>query len=236
MVFRLSFILLIFCFVVSGCKKEEENEAALQISISHKVDSQPLQMNSMMYTCDAGYQYEVTKLNYYLSHFVFTKSDGSRYESDTVLYVDAAPGNSNTLLLENFPPGNYTGVSFYLGLDSVRNITNGLPTTTENINMIWPDVMGGGYHFMKLEGHYKDNNGTYGFAIHLGKNSHLVLIHLNRSFGISANNPAQLNLTMNINEWFRNPEVYDFNADGNYSMSNDTAMNKLSVNGSDIFN
>jgi hypothetical protein len=42
-------------------------------------------------------------------------------------------------------------------------------------------------------------------------------------------------LAMNLNEWFCNPETYDLNIDGNYSMGNMAAMHKLSMNGSDVF-
>lgn len=40
---------------------------------------------------------------------------------------------------------------------------------------------------------------------------------------------------MNLNEWFRNPFIYDFNIDGNYSMGSSAAMAKLKANGVDIF-
>jgi uncharacterized protein YwgA len=40
---------------------------------------------------------------------------------------------------------------------------------------------------------------------------------------------------MNINEWYANPAVYDFEVDGNYSMGLSAAMLKLSKNGKDVF-
>ena len=36
--------------------------------------------------------------------------------------------------------------------------------------MAWPDVMGGGYHFLKLEGHYKKDSLLAGYAMHIGQN------------------------------------------------------------------
>ncbi len=41
---------------------------------------------------------------------------------------------------------------------------------------------------------------------------------------------------MNINEWYKNPEIYDFNTDGGYSMGNMMAMMKIAGNGADVFN
>jgi hypothetical protein len=40
---------------------------------------------------------------------------------------------------------------------------------------------------------------------------------------------------MNVAEWFKNPAIYDFNADGNYSMNSMAAMLKLKNNGTDVF-
>lgn len=231
---RLSFIILSVAVLFAGCHSGNNN-GTLQIKLSHKVDNSALQFDTMAYTCDAGYKYQVTKLNYYLSGFVFTRSDGSSYRSDSVFYVDASQDPGNILVFKNFAPGNYTKVTFYLGLDSMHNISNILPLTMNNINMQWPDMMGGGYHFMKLEGHYIDSSGTWGFAMHLGKNKNLVHIQLNKSFSISENGSGNLSLTMNINQWFRNP-VYDFDKDGNYAMNNDTALYKLCLNGSNVFN
>ena len=49
--------------------------------------------------------------------------------------------------------------------------------------MAWPTAMGGGYHFMKVEGHYLDTSNTIqGFAIHLGKNNNLVNVLINQYF------------------------------------------------------
>ncbi len=190
----------------------------------------------MQYTSDAGYNYEITRLNYYLSGFVFRMTDGSEFKSDVVFYIDAKQPSYNDILFPDFSKGSCAQISFFVGVDSLKNKTDSLLATTDNINMLWPDMMGGGYHFMKLEGHYIDTSGTHGFAMHLGKNKNLVRIMLDSPDINSTGNTANLNLTMNINEWFRNPQIYDFNKDGSYSMGNDSSLQTLANNGTDIFN
>jgi hypothetical protein len=87
---------------------------------------------------------------------------------------------------------------------------------------------------MKLEGLFHDCTSLFGFAMHLGNNPYVVPVTLNRS--LPHNGTADtLRLNMNINEWFENPYIYDFNVDPNYSMGIDTAMMKLSRNGKDVF-
>jgi hypothetical protein len=40
---------------------------------------------------------------------------------------------------------------------------------------------------------------------------------------------------MNVNEWFNSSALYDFDVDGNYSMSNSDAMAKFATNGTHTF-
>lgn len=223
-------MLSVALFAVTACKKNNEKNE-LQLELHYRVDSFPLLFDTLLYHCNAGYNYKVTRLHYYLSGFVFTMADGSVYNHNEVYYVDARQASMNTINLPSFPKGTCSKLNFYIGIDSLKNKTDLLPPTFNNINMGWPDDMGGGYHFMKLEGHYLDSAVSKGFAMHIGKNQFLVPIEINNPSIIS----GKLSLTMNINEWFRNPYIYDFKLHGSYSMNSDSAMQRLSANGKDVF-
>lgn len=232
----LLFVLLISIF---SCKKNDSNPVASRYKIDFRVhytiDGNLLLKDTLIYTNDAGNKYSVSRLEYYISAIKLLKQDGA-FESEDVHYVNFNKEATNSFSLENIPAGNYTGISLILGLDSVHNITNALPPTQENNAMAWPDMMGGGYHFMKLEGYFMDidpNAPENGYAIHLGRNANIVKINKQINFNVESN--KTLNLTMNINEWFRNPNKYDFNTDGNYSMNNKAALAKLAANGTDVF-
>lgn len=93
--------------------------------------------------------------------------------------------------------------------------------------MEWPQLMGGGYHFLKLEGNYIDNSATYGYAMHLGTNNCLIPIKLFSPIHISNDAKTKLKLKMNINEWFKNPHLFDFNLDANNIMGDSINMKKL---------
>ncbi|MBA3900642.1 MAG: hypothetical protein H0X62_10600, partial [Bacteroidetes bacterium] len=97
-----------------------------------------------------------------------------------------------------------------------------------------PEQMGGGYHFLKLEGRFQADNKVLGYAIHLGNNENLVNCKVLHSFDVKLKY-QEVNMEMNLNEWYRNPNVYDFNKDGNYSMSLMPAMKKISENGATVF-
>ncbi len=233
-------VLLLAVSFLYSCKKDEEDvvpvegQNALIIDLGYEVDGQQLAFDTLLYTNDAGSNYGVSRMWYYLSKIYLIKSDSSTVFLKDYIFVDAKSASTNQLKLSAVPIGNYIGMKFNIGLDSAQNITGALPVTTENLNMEWPVQMGGGYHFMKYEGHASDSTGDYGFAMHLGLDAYLVKCAVWSPVVIGAGT-TNIRLVMNLNEWFRNPEIYDFNVDGNYSMGVMSAMIKLSQNGTDVF-
>ena len=232
------YLISIFALILAKCKDDPviNKTGKINFEISYNIDGDTLKRDTIIYTNSSGNKYSVNHFEYYLSGFTFYKNDGSSYKSDDVFYINIKKPLSNKLNIENIPTGDYKSLTYYIGLDSFKNKTNSLPNTIENINMAWPDAMGGGYHFIKLEGYFLDKTGTKqdGYAMHLGTNSNLIKIELNHSFQITSST-INKKLIANINEWFKNPANYDFDIDGNYSMGVKGAMSKLAQNGKDLF-
>lgn len=242
-VFRLNSLLyLLFAVgIFYGCRKVDDIDdkqtapsvSTLTLNIQHKVDSLPFLPDTLMYQNAAGNQYRVTRLEYFISRVVLTSPEGD-ITVDSIYYVNAKTGVGNQIVLRDIPRRHYSGMKFYIGLDSVHNISNSLPPTVENQAMAWPDPMGGGYHFMKMEGHFTDSAALPGFAIHLGRNPNLTEVVITRLIHAEEANET-LSLIMNLNEWFTNPYVYNLKTDGSYTMNNMAAMQKISTNGRDVF-
>lgn len=233
-------VLAIGLVLVSGCKRDEDEEPAptdtsFNVRLEFHMDGVPLEFDTMKFQTAAGYPYSVDRLQFYLSAFEFERNDGSKVTSDEVVYVDAFENKGILFKLTKIPQGTYKSATFLVGLDSLHNITGALENNLDNMNMAWPTMMGGGYHFMKFEGYYTSNDTAYGFAMHMGKNQHLVHTGVTKNMVIN-NASDTLKLRMNLNEWFKNPHIYDFNIDGSGSMYNDAAMLKLKENGADVFN
>jgi hypothetical protein len=119
-------------------------------------------------------------------------------------------------------------------------------------DMMWPDYIGGGYHYMKMNGHWKDlNNIIQPFGFHLGIGqiydsvNHSTIIGFvqnyftvtmpNSSFSIVENATTKTGITMNIESWFATPHVYDLNVWGGSIMQNQAAMHTVAENGADAF-
>lgn len=230
---------MLYSLTGSSCRKEESLPSVssdLTFQIHYEVDGIPLLTDSIRYTNQAGNEYSVNHLEYYLSGLELYGKGQLLYRSDAVYYINALKAETNQMVMPAVPHGTYDSAFILLGLDSLHNLTHALPNTLDNFNMAWPPAMGGGYHFMKLEGYFKDAGGSTqsGYAMHLGKNPNLVRLKIVKSF-IHSNDSKSLFLTMNINEWYKNPLVYDFETDGNYSMGSAQAMLKLKTNGSYVF-
>lgn len=239
-IFNIS-LLLAIVLLFGSCRKDQDiipvkvnGDINLKLNINYKVDGIPLLFDSIMYFNDAGNNYEVTRLEYFISNITFHSTTGKDFAFNKIMYVNAQTPLTNSILIENVPAGEYNSISLNIGLDSAHNISNSLPNTNENINMAWPSSMGGGYHFMKMEGYYVYPPTTTGFTMHLGKNSSLVYCIINKAFTVEPTS-TEIKLSMNLNEWFRHPIMYDFNVDGNFTMGNNQAMGKIAANGIDVF-
>ncbi|MCC7430512.1 hypothetical protein IT568_06710 [bacterium] len=233
-------ILLSQALIFGGCENDDKKSSgSVTFEFMHKVDGETVILDSLKYTNAAENNYSISKLVYYVSDVTFHKSDGTKVETNGYHYVDIKDSTTLEYKFSDVPNGDYTAISFVVGLDSVKNVEHGLPHTTENDNMVWPESMGGGYHYMKLEGKFKNTaNELTGFATHTGRHTnkhYYVNLHLHDLSLKVAGNDVTAHLTMNINEWYKNPNVYDFNVYGAAIMGNPDAQNILQQNGADVF-
>ncbi|MDZ4759033.1 MAG: MbnP family protein [Bacteroidota bacterium] len=225
--------LIVFAF---SCKKNPiviEPNPKFTISLNHVVETSHLSLYKDWYTNQAGNKYRVRHLRYFISNIVLKRNTGNNVFLPVHWLVDVESELSTVRTWLQNVEGNYNGISFFIGVDSASNVTDALGSNLEVQNMAWPDMMGGGYHFLQFEGDYVSKD-TVGFAMHLGRNSQLVKIDINKDFSVLKNG-TNLKLTMDLSEWFKNPYTYNFDTDGNYIMGIDSLMQKISKNGNDVF-
>jgi hypothetical protein len=223
--------------LVASCSKHPimPDKGAIIFNINHHIDGTPLEFDTIKCSNEAGNKYSVSRMSFYLSGFRLYSTNGKEVVDTNFFYIDARTEGTKSFVVDEIPPGDYQAIRFYFGLPPHQNKTNYLPMISENVNMGWPDPMGGGYHFMKFEGHYLDENEQVkGFAIHTGKNQALFEVTLNKEFSVKFKNES-LTLNMNLNEWFTNPHVYDLISDGNYTMSSDSLIAIIVQNGESVF-
>jgi hypothetical protein len=230
-------VILVYALMllVGACRKDPNTQvtASLKLQLKFNVDSSPMQFDTLQYLNSAGQTYSVSHLEFFISNIVLHSTQGD-VASNQVFYVDARRPNTNSIQLDHLPARSYSGISCLIGLDSVHNRTGALYPSQDNNGMFWPVPMGGGYHFMKLEGRVKSADSSLGYAMHLGQNPHLVQANMLGNFQLFDNSTKVSVVAMNIDSWFDTPYVYDFFVDGRYTMAYPVLMMKLKANGADV--
>lgn len=225
--------------------------------VSHEVNGQPLKLNISGYTNAAGNEYIIAGLKYFISD-VTLYGKGNLVKTLTqpkdIYYIDEEIPSTKEIFFNNvIPAGEYDSVSFVFGITGEKNISYRFVNPPENL-MAWPDALGGGYHYMKLDGKWKDINAMLQpFNFHLGigqlyhgtgYNTDSIYAFVQNWFRVSLPGTAftirngelkSLRLVMNISNWFTNPHDYNFNYWGGAVMQNQEAQQTIRENGWNVF-
>lgn len=229
------FVYLLPVLYLLSCNRDEiPLSSSLTLQLDYTVDQKNLFIDTSWYINSAGNSFTINHLEYYISGITFIRSAGDSVRISDYFYIDATKAEYASIQIRNIPMGSYESLVLHIGLLPDQNISYALPPTIENSNMAWPGMMGGGYHFMKLEGYLIQNTQQVGYAVHLGNNPHLVRCVIPMPFHLYAGH-QNAKLVMNINEWFDHPSRYDLIQDGNYTMGDSLLMSKVAKNGQDVF-
>ncbi len=245
--FRRALTLLSITLLVASCGKERVKSVAPQFVFKHNVNGFELQKGTMNYTNLAGNLYEVDELQYFISEITINAADGKIYPITTdsaIHYVDIdIPSTLEWNPVDRLPVTDYSGITFIFGINEAKNKTGRFVNPPER-DMFWPDIMGGGYHYMKMNGKWlAEDNTIKAFNFHLGKgttdvpaafiqNYFSVTLPLNIHAGTLSNT---FKITMNIEKWFESPNLWNWNVIGGQIMQNQDAMRKASENGANVF-
>jgi len=244
--FRLSLALFFIITLMASCKKDEEKSVAPVFVFKHNINGAELQKGVMKYTNLAGNNYEVDELQYFISEIRLKTADGRfiPIESDSAIhYVDIAiPSTLGWSPKDLIPVTDYDSISFVFGINEAKNKT-GLFVNPPERDMFWPDMMGGGYHYMKMNGKWKATGDTIkAFNFHIGigmgsmgmfyQNYFTVTLPLKMHIDDSYH---EFDIIMNIDKWFEAPNLWDWNLIGGQIMQNQSAMHKACENGANVF-
>ena len=263
---RFLIFVLAICVIVllfSCCKNDDDDNQPvaetghIKLKFSHYVDGQPLNKDTMIYINPAGNHYEVSQLMYFISDVILYKSDGTTQIIDdwkAINYVDIdIPSTLTWDVYDDIPVGTYDSITFIFGITGEKNQSFMFVNPPES-NMMWPDVLGGGYHYMMLNGKWRDTiNNIENFNFHIGigqlYKSNVIDVDSiyafvqnyfnvslpNSSFTIEKDVTREIEIIMNIDSWFKTPHNYDHNYWGGSIMQIQPAMQTAKENGYDVF-
>jgi hypothetical protein len=173
--------LIVSAIFFASCKKDNSTpynadvKADLSVEFDNIAGSSDLQLNTGSYTNSSGETFTVTKLKYYVSNFVLTKTDGTIYtvpQDSSYFLIDESDGTEHAPVL-HVPEGEYKSVNFLVGVDSLRSTmdvsfrTGVLDPTSDGGDMYWG--WNSGYIFFKMEGTSAASTATGNlFMYHIG--------------------------------------------------------------------
>ena len=113
-----------FAFLFTSCDKDKAIATDITINFIHTVDGSDLITNSMIYTNEAGENYDVQTLKYLMSDITLHSENGSSLLLDEVHFIDISDESTFNFTYNDVPNNNYTSISFDMGLDSSNNISD----------------------------------------------------------------------------------------------------------------
>jgi len=235
-------LLLIF---FASCHKPE---STLEANFSFCVGDEPLQLDTCRYVNAAGNYFSIHDVQFFISELTLINERGEEIDitsaDNFITYVDVSmPETLNKKLTRHLPAGKYSALKFVFGIRNELNLSQLFVNPPEN-NMSWPAMLGGGYHYMKINGHWQTAEGMKSFGLHTGvgmledgtrqDNSFEVVYPLD-NFVVVGDVPTTLQFTMDIQQWFENPEIYNLDYFGGSIMQNAEAQSVLKANGQSVF-
>jgi hypothetical protein len=254
-------VLMLLISLFSGCDKNENpatEPAKIKFHFTHYNQGEPQQFDTMKYVNAAGNQYLVNEIQYFISDVRLHFADGSGQLLDgwkDIHYVDTdLPETQVWSVFDDLKAGDVEKIVFTFGITAQKNNSLMFVNPPER-DMFWPEVLGGGYHYLKLNGKWRTPEGQiYPFDFHLGIGQIYAggVVHVDSitgfvqnhfdvelpasSFTINHGESIEAEIRMNVENWFQNPNTYNHNIWGGDIMQTQAAMQQGCENGrQDVF-
>ena len=252
-------LFIVGVFILAGlsftsCRKEKKPTGNIIFKFNFFENGKPVQLDTLEYQNAAGNKYEINDVRYFISDVTFHMHDGSKQTlggSKFYYYIDSQiPSTFSWAIPEAVPATTYDSISFTFGFSNPNNKINMFVNPPES-NMAWPDVLGGGYHYMQMNLKYLDNtNYLQPFNFHLGigqtrSNDSTITGFVDNSFNVKLPNSSfvlqshetkEIQIVMNIDRWFSAPNIFNFNNYGMMGiMENQVAQTMARENGQNVF-
>ena len=228
---------LLAALILTSCGSDQEiNDSKIFINFSHNVAGNSVSTDDLSHTNLAGENYNVLTLKYLISdlRLISNEKDHDNIIIKDIHFIDFSDPSSMIIESDIIENGSYT-LQFRFGLDATTNVTNSFVNESFHTTMTWPEMMGGGYHYMKLEGSYT-NDSTF-YNTHTGPTmgmDHSFLCSFDVPININnSTNNLEYAIEMNINNWY-GPEIV--NLEPAIMMNMPTQMNIMMNGMMGVFN
>jgi hypothetical protein len=144
--FRNYFLLLLIALPVISFAQN----GTVKITFVNTINDTAIVLNDKTYINPWGEEYIINQLKYYISNVSLQSNDKSFYENNSYHLIDESNGESKSFSFA-VKAGNYSNLSFLIGVDSLMNVSGALSGALDPLNgMFW--TWNSGYIMFKLEG------------------------------------------------------------------------------------
>lgn len=167
---------ILFLVLVSISSVYSQKNASITLNFENFVGDEQVVLKEKNYKNAAGEEFNISLLQYYVSNIKLTRKDGSEYvvpQEESYFLIRESRPETKKVVLNNIPKGNYTGVSFVIGVDSAKSASDVsqrkgcLDVGGDAEDMYW--VWNSGYIFVKMEGKSPQSSSkNNAFMYHIG--------------------------------------------------------------------
>ena len=236
-------LLILILILVTRCSEEKECCVQPQFSITlnfthhwNGLKITPQDFNELKFTNENGERLSIERLRYLVSNISFVNGKNHHL-------IDVGENTGTSITIPELTDASYA-LSFRFGFSNEDN-TDGTYQDLNSASFSVPGMLGGGYHFMQFDGKYEDNNNeASGFNYHMIKAVDRTdpdnLKFEDTSFEVNLGtivvaNTTEIEIKMNLAEWFKNPNTWNLNELNSILMPNFEAQKMMHENGDSIF-
>lgn len=232
-----------------ACDKNDDDSAvveniAVDLNFTQNFDGTDINasnFNNIVYTVEHGEMISISRLRYLITDITFTNAAGVSTIVDEYNFVDVGEGIGAAVKNILLAAGTYT-VSARFGFTEAKN-TSDIYTDLNAASWNVPVPIGGGYHYMQLEGQYiNDIGATTGYAYHTISAAQDAMtpdvrrqdtsIPITLTDVIISSGNDDVTIAMNIAEWFK---PWNLNELDGMLMGNFQAQINMNINGQTAF-
>lgn len=192
----------------------QRSAGKLCIKFQNFIGDAILTEDSLMYKNAFGQLYSINSFKYYISNVQLLKTDKTYTEAQGYFLINEDEQESKNIELQ-IPKGDYKGIRFVLGVDSLHNCSGAQSGALDPVNgMFW--AWNSGYIFLKLEGKspYSSAPGKI-FEYHIGgyknpANSIRIIELPFEAINLSNEYKSVVQIKTDISEILKRPTDIDF--------------------------
>lgn len=234
--------------IMSACTKKADPSPApvptgngtVKLEFMNVAGSSNLTLNSQWYINQHGDSFKVSKFNYYISNIKLNGADTTYTEAESYHLIQQSEPTSGSFDLPTVRSGQYSSITFTIGVDSLRNVSGAQTGALDPINgMFWS--WSTGYIMQKLEGVSPKSTQSGGLlTFHLGgftgANSVLRTVTLNfpQPLQLAVNGESHVHISADVLALFKSPNLVDFAVLNSLQMPG-TAAKNIADNSANMF-